>query len=348
MVKQGHATVLHHHDSFDLTITTYEGMSMKKSNWAVSTMGSVALILSGAAVADPPAAFDVWTAVNTGSGATVTFGDYDSGTAGTQTCPAGYTCGTPVTGSGFLQRQLTDSSGNQYFQTIVIPETSGSAGGDAPSSLSFADESFVRVGVDGMSGQQRAVDSTTTSGVTTTFSTATIVNSGWASGGSTYKDLDVSQAITVNDGSQDTLYNAFTLQMNGPSTSPTGKFISVEQGVMIEAGSNTGSNADDDMQKFVMKEAVGDLNSAAHTLGSPVLLPNSTTGTDVAWSGTDDVKVIWVGQQMVKSGVDSFRYQFYDNITSAADDSISDFEVGQSDPWTWVNPFGSTPTMSVP
>ena len=144
------------------------------------------------------------------------------------------------------------------------------------------------------------------------------------------------------------LYNGFTFNQNGTSAAPTGKFLNVTQGVLITAGATLGSNADDDVQKFVMREASGNLNGAAHTLGAPVLLPGSSTGTDVAWAGTDNVKVTYVGQQMVASGVESFRYQFYDNVTSAAADSISNFEVGASSPWTWVNPFGTSPTLTVP
>lgn len=88
---------------------------MNKFVKIITTAGSAALIMSGTAMADPPAAFDVWSV----SSGTVSFGDYDGGTAGTQTCPAGFTCGTPVTGSGFLQRQVVNNtSGVQYFQTI--------------------------------------------------------------------------------------------------------------------------------------------------------------------------------------------------------------------------------------
>ena len=313
---------------------------MNKFSKIFLTAGSAALIVSGAAMADPPANFDVWSV----SSGTVAFGDYDTGTAGTQTCPAGYTCGTPVTGSGFLQRQLVDGSGNQYFQTIVAPE--GATG--APAALAFADESFVRVGVTGVSGKQRAVDSTVSGSETTAVNTSTILNSGWASGGSTYKDLEINQGITVTTTatSEVQMYNGFTFNQNGSSTSPTGKYMDLTQGVLITGDATTTDNLGDDVQKFVMRQASGDLNGNAHTLGSPVLLPGN--GTDVAWSGTDDVKVIWVGQQMVASGVESFRYQFYDNVTSAAADSISDFETGAATPWTWVNPFSTTPTLTVP
>lgn len=151
-----------------------------------------------------------------------------------------------------------------------------------------------------------------------------------------------------------TLYNGFTFNQNGTNAAPTGKFLDVTQGVLIEGDATIANNTGDDVQKFVMRQASGNLNGSARTLGSTPAYPGTGTvllpgnNTDLAWSATDDVKVIWVGQQMIKSGVESFRYQFYDNITSAAADSISDFEVGQATPFTWVNPFSTTPGLTVP
>lgn len=315
---------------------------MNKFVKIITTAGSAALIMSGTAMADPPANFDVWS-VSSGN---ISFGDYDGGTAGTQTCPAGYTCGTPVTGSGFLQRQVVNNtSGVQYFQTIVAPE--GATG--APAALVFADETFVRVGATGVSGKQHALDSSVSGIETTDVSTSTMLNSGWASGG-VFKDLQISQSITLTNNKattpEVTLYNGFTFNQNGTNAAPTGKFLDVTQGVLIEGDATIANNTGDDVQKFVMRQASGNLNGAAHVLGSPVLLTGN--GGDVAWSATDDVKVIWVGQQMIKSGVESFRYQFYDNVTSAAADSISDFEVGQATPFSWVNPFSTTPGLTVP
>lgn len=315
---------------------------MNKFVKIITTAGSAALIMSGTAMADPPANFDVWS-VSSGN---ISFGDYDGGTGGTQTCPAGFTCGTPVTGSGFLQRQVVNNtSGVQYFQTIVAPE--GATG--APSALVFADETFVRVGTTGVSGKQHALDSSVSGIETTDVSTSTILNSGWASGG-TFKDLQISQSITLTNNKattpEVTLYNGFTFNQNGTNAAPTGKFLDVTQGVLIEGDATIANNTGDDVQKFVMRQASGNLNGAAHVLGAPVLLTGNSS--DLAWSATDDVKVIWVGQQMIKSGVESFRYQFYDNVTSVAADSISDFEVGQATPFSWVNPFSTTPGLTVP
>ncbi len=312
---------------------------MNKFIKTVATAGSVALILTGTAVADPPANFDVYTLDGTNM---VQFGDYGAA-AGTQTCPDGYTCGTPVTGKGFLQRQLIDGSGNQFFQTIVTPEDAVGA----PAALAFSDETFVQVGTTGLSGKQNAME--TAAG--TTFNTSTIVNSGWAAlnGAGTYNELEVAQSITVNDGSQDTAYNSFTLnQAADAAGTVNGKYMDVTQSVMITADATTTDNVGDDMQKFVMRQASGNLNNNAHVLGAPVLLPNAAV-TDVAWAATDDVKVVWVGQQMPVSGVESFRFQFYDNVTTAAADSISDFQVGAATtPWTWVAPFGAAPVMTIP
>src|SRR3569623_587383 len=314
---------------------------MNKFVKAFSTAGAVALILNGAAWADPPVTdgFGKWS-VN-GSGNIVY--NYTNHVVGDTTCPLGFTCGTAVTGAGFSQRQITDASGNKYFQTVVTPETAVSV---SSSAVSFADESFVKVGVTGISSHQHASD-TAVSGIETTA-----VNTGWASGG-TYKDLEVAQSVAVTNnigtGSAEiTMYNGFTFDQMGTTTAPTGKYMDITQGVLLTSGADLTTNTDDDELRFVMREASGTLPGAAHTLGSPVLLPGAST-TDVAWSSTDDVKVTYVGQQMVQSGVEAFRFQFYDNLTSASADSISNFEVGSSAPWTWVQPFGaSAPAMTVP
>lgn len=304
------------------------------ARWAGAAAALAVGCLAGApAWADPPVSFDQWSI----SGGTITV-DYGGGA----TCPTGFTCGAATTGDGFFQRQIVDGSGNKYFQTIVA--TAGATG--TPANLAFADESYVKVGASGLSGQQRLSDSLTSGGSTTTFTARSVLNNGWAAGGSTYADLELSQSVKLNDGSQDVLYNAFTLKQNGSNTSPTGKLIAVEQGVLITAGATTSSNTDDDLQKFVMKQVQGDLNGAAHSLGNPVLLP--AAGKDLAWASTDTVKVIWLGQQMVKSGLESFRYQFYDNLS----DTLPGLSANATDgtaPWTWVDPpFGPAPAVTVP
>lgn len=314
---------------------------MNKFFKTISTAGSAALILSGTAWADPPATFGQWSV---DASHNVIF-NYGSGA----TCPAGFTCATPTIGAGFAQRQITDGSGIKYFQTVITPDTAASQSSTA---VSFADESFVKVGVSGISSQQRATDSTVAGVATTDFNTLTTVNAGWASGGTAYKDLQISQdeTVTNNKGTPSAeiqQYNGFIFNQNGTSTSPTGKYMDITQGVLITSGATLGTNADDDVQKFVMREASGNLNGSAHALGSPILLPGlSGNGTDVAWAATDDVKVTYVGQQMVASGVDSFRYQFYNNVTAGT--SASDFQVGAATPFSWVNPFGTAPTVTVP
>lgn len=81
------------------------------------TMGSAALIVSGAAMAGPPIAYDQWQAVD---------GQIKSIDDGTQNVPCadGYTCVTGVAGLGFLQRTVTNNAdGTQYFQTIITDES---------------------------------------------------------------------------------------------------------------------------------------------------------------------------------------------------------------------------------
>ncbi len=76
--------------------------------------------------------FDQWTLTD----GTIT-------TTDSSTCPEGFTCATAVTGEGFYQRQITDGSGNDYFQTII---TDKSTSEPTPGSLAFSDESYVQTG----------------------------------------------------------------------------------------------------------------------------------------------------------------------------------------------------------
>src|SRR3569832_2776024 len=89
-----------------------EDTIMNKFIKTISTAGSAALILSGTAWADPPATFGQWS-VNASCNIVFNY----SGS----TCPAGYTCGTPVTGAGFSLCLFFVGCGFLYFQTVVTP-----------------------------------------------------------------------------------------------------------------------------------------------------------------------------------------------------------------------------------
>lgn len=307
---------------------------------AATSCGAVALILAGSAYAGAPVNFDTWSV----SSGTVTLGDYDSGTAGTQTCPSGFTCNAPVTGDGFMQRQIVRTADSkQFFQTIVTDL--GVTG--APSALSFSDETFVQSGTSGLAGKQRALASEATvsdlGASTTVFSMTSSVLTGWAQGAGEDK-LTLSQGLseTLNAGGDKLMNNSFSLAI----ASDNNFFMTVDQAIRITPGADTGVSTDDDLQRFVMQEVKGSKQTTTRVVGDA---PGELlwSGDDIAWSSGNDIKVIWVGQQLNKSGGESFAFQSYENVTNS-NDLISEFKVGSTLPNTWVSPFTSSPTMTVP
>jgi len=66
-------------------------------------------------------------------------------TNGAGTCYTGYTCGNAITGDGFYQRQVTDATGEDYFQTIITDKTETASATEA--GITFSDESYVAMGV---------------------------------------------------------------------------------------------------------------------------------------------------------------------------------------------------------
>lgn len=110
-----------------------------------------ALLSCGSAMAaSPTGAFDAWSV----TGVTIT--------SATGECPTGFTCATAVTGEGFFQRQITQSTaGNDYFQTIVTDYTATGS----PGELTFSDESFVRTGnVSELADKSEIIEVLTTGG----------------------------------------------------------------------------------------------------------------------------------------------------------------------------------------
>src|SRR3569832_1421285 len=117
-------------------------MQMRRANKIALTMGSAALIVAGAVTAAPPVPYDQWQATKLSNGTTEIQNSAGTPLADPSTCPTNFTCGAGSIGDGFMQRTLTDSTGTQFFQTIITDK--GVAG--QPNTLGFSDESYVRCG----------------------------------------------------------------------------------------------------------------------------------------------------------------------------------------------------------
>ncbi len=268
---------------------------MSKAFKTASSVGAVALILSGAAMAaSPTGSFDAWSV----SGGTITT---------TVACPVGFSCATAVTGEGFFQRQITeDSSGNDFFQTIITDKTATGA----PGALTFSDESYVRTGnVSGLADKTQMQEVTTNGTLTETFEGSTELGTGWARSGAN-DETKIYQAIIADDtaaGAED--FDAkFWLRQLGDQGA-AGKHMRISSQVDIqEATSSPVAGAG--TQDFVLVELSGSENPSAGT---------ADLGSDgsITWAANDRIKAIWVGQDMsaIEGVNQEFGFTSYEDLT---------------------------------
>lgn len=278
---------------------------MSKAFKTASSLGAAALVLSGAAMAAAPMAdgFDKWD---------VTGGTITPTTAGGvgDNCPATWTCSAAVTGDGFYQRQISDGSGNDYFQTIITDKgVSGS-----PGALTFSDESYVKTGnVGGLADKSQILESTTTGGVTEDFIASTELATGWANGtGDPADDVTrIYQRISAVNGTTTTggedFYSDFWLDQVGNQGS-TGRHMRIAGSVdIVEQDGATAAS----VQDFVLVDLTG--------TGFVAAGGTADLGADgsITWVAGDNIKAIWVGQDMsnVAGVAQEFGFTSYEDLT---------------------------------
>lgn len=298
---------------------------------AATSIGSVALVLSGVAMAAAPTtgSFDQWSV--------------SSGTIGAS-CPAGYTCGAAVTGDGFFQRQIVDNAtgGKTYFQTIIT-DTGATATQPNLGTLSFADESFVQTQntAGGILDKQRLSE---TSGADT-FSGSTSIQSGWAG-----NVVTLGQHLENTSGSgfrTDFAYQADTANLDA-SGAPLNMKMKVSSRVGLTGTSTAILDTADrtaitqDWQEFLLSEAKGTTVGSNGTL----TLTGATPAESITYTAGNDIKGVYVGQDMNATVGQEFGYQNFDNI-SDAQALISKFGLtsgSASGPSGWPAVFGSDVT----
>ncbi len=297
---------------------------MNKSYKAATSVGTVALVLSGSLMAAAPPAFDTWTVSN--------------GTITPATCATGFTCGVALSDRGFYQRQITETAGGAvYFQTIITENDATATTPAGLNALIFADESYVRTGnVNGLSDKQRISEvrfNSGTTGPTTTFRASTTLNAGWA--GNT---LNLSQSLR---DSGDTFQTDFLFRQEGDSSvanGVTGKGMKITAFVPIAVAAVGGAVTD--KQDFVLVSMQGDF-----TRGGPanITIPGQTPLTwvkdTVKGNGGmigNEIKAVYVGQNLSQIVGQSFGFESYDNLTSPANDFISTFSLTAVAPTQWT------------
>lgn len=263
---------------------------MSKAFKAASSVGAVALVLSGAAMAAPPIAFDQWSA---------TTGDITIDLGAGATCPVGWTCSNPITGDGFFQRQISDGT-NDYFQTIITDKQETCA----PGGCTFSDESYVQSGnTSGLADKSQIADSTTTGTLTEDFDANTTLLTGWADNGNGDEVL-IYQGLSAIDTAAEDFRTDFWLQQLGASGA-NGKLMRISSAVDIEESSTS-------YQDFVLVDRSG---TQFVNPGDSVDL--GADGT-LSWLAGENVKAVWVGQDMsnVTDVFQEFGFTSYENVTT--------------------------------
>lgn len=307
---------------------------MNKVLKAATSIGSVALLLSGAAnAAVPMLGFGKWTAAQAKDNGAVKIDNVQ--------CKGDWTCGSALTGDGFYQRQITDPDGKVYFQTIITDAGMGrivdADNEGAPENLTFFDESFVQTGnVDGIADKQsiqevEAVTSTTPASERW-FKNETELSVGWAAADKTGTDLKLYQGI------YDTKAQGFRTDFwLGQVGDQGNQGILITSRVGLEGTWGSLGDPGTDYQDFVFVELKGDMNT---TTGSVIIADSITSNSTMEWVAGQDIKATWVGQTMKSTLGQTFVYEGYDNVSTASTfDLVSAFSLSQThiNPTYWSN-----------
>ncbi len=331
---------------------------MRKSLTITSMAGVISMMLAGAASAAEHPDFGGWRVDN----------GMITGTADGDICGSTsiYECSIIADGDGFVQRQVSlrdGSSNDSFIQTIVTDQTAtGAPGAD----LGFYDVTFVKMSMNlgagtnvtqnGIAGKQVILD--TTSGPNQSFESVTEITTGWAQAeavGGVTAPITISQSLSdMGDPATqgDDFISNFTYDASLNAEGVRDGFkLDLDQTVGLAA--NGGSQTD--TQVFAFRQMEGTLNQTANPTGVALVGQQNMT-----WAAGDNVKAIWLGQEIDLSSVagtggsggsmmgSSFGYVAFENVTSGGG-AITEFGFGNKNSqsaWVWSPEFGSTPCIT--
>jgi hypothetical protein len=294
-------------------------------------------------------------------GWTVDNGSIDE-TQGGICASADFTCSVVAEGLGFKQLNVTEKadagSGTSYIMTIVTDQNaSGSAGLD----LQFSDVSFVKMkltlGNAGTPAEESGITSHQEIIEGTSFKSMTDINTGWADTG---VNVEIAQTL-VDNASVDFAGDNFTSSFEYRSQNlADGTRTGFEMAIDQVAGLGTGNANTDrsDIQSFALREKQGSMLTTSRASTNPL-----TIGTDdaegVSWDAydaaanvSDDIKAIWIGQQInLGTGStngslgSSFGYLSFQNVADGTQPVESGFgfsDVNSGGAWKWDAAFAVT------
>lgn len=270
---------------------------------ALSSAGSLALVLSGTAMAaGAPGGFDNWTVNATG---------VISATATGICTTAGTVCTSVVNGDGFLQQQVTLSDGTRYIRTMIA-EGFDTAGGSL-ANLKFASEDFVRMGgaAQGLASKMNIKEDvlspmgTAAASIDTGFGAGATILTGWgvnnvlnsAEAVLTLGLSDKGTTNTVAEGNEFLTSFSVTTNTLAAGGANVTSALSVDQTLYVG-----GTAAPTDKQRFVTM-----IDTATTAQTGFKFATNTTDPATVSWAIGDKIQVVWAGQNI--TGADAFSTQ---------------------------------------
>lgn len=259
--------------------------------------------------------FDSWTA----TGGTITG------------CPSGFTCSNLVTGDGFRQAQVTNSTTGDSFVWTVVTDTgaTSTSGQTGAGSVPFSDENFVVTSNNNSTGvaDKQSISDTTNGDFNSTVNVLT----GFAAPTANQNVVQINQSLNKGSGTTTAFETSFNMTVALDSAGN-------QLGKSMNIGQVTNLNSTTDHQTFVARDRSGtflqDASGTSLTLG---------TAAPVSWTaGTDDVMLTWVGQGLTLGGLGAsqFGYEGITNNTTTA--TASTFSQAVTGPFVWPSTNGNT------
>lgn len=261
---------------------------------ALSSAGSLALVLSGTAMAGgAPGGFDNWSVNATGTVAA--------------TCPVGFTCADVVTGAGFLQQEVTSNTagGPRYIRTVI--GEGYSASNTTPASLTFASEDFVQMGgVQGLASKMNIKEGvlsptgTAAATIDTGFGSGATILTGWgvnnaANSTEATLTLGLSDKGTTNTAAEG---NEFLTNFSVTTNTLAASGANVTSALAVDQTVYVGGTANPtDRQRFVTM-----IGAAAAAQTAFKFATNTTDPATLTYAVGDKIQVVWAGQNINGAG----------------------------------------------
>ncbi len=276
----------------------------------------------------------------TANSAAPSFGAWSASSGAITGCPTGYSCTDLVTGDGFRQAQVSDSSGNSFVWTVV---TDTGASGNPPGSsgaVPFSDENFVvtsNSNLTGVADKQSISDSSNGQ-----FDSTVSVLTGFAAPSGT-STVQINQSLAKDTGLATAFNTSFAMTVNLNSTGvQTGRSMNIDQ--------VTNLNSTTDKQVFAIRGRSGTFLTS--TASSSLTLGAGTSTSSVTWNAGDDVMLTWVGQGLTLGGLGASQFGFEGITNNTSASTASTFSQANTGPTTspfkWPtadgnNDFGTAP-----